>query len=132
MGLVIVFSYEVYFLPCPSCLCSLPCVLVPWVCLQFVPRQTPPCPRLSLSGSPAPSASMSHLFPVSLITCPIVSCPPLSVFKFIFVLSVSLCLFDVSFWILAQLRILLGSVLRLSYISGLSCTPASRLHVSGL
>ncbi|MED6251618.1 hypothetical protein ATANTOWER_000455 [Ataeniobius toweri] len=30
-------------------------------------------------------ASLSHLFPVPLITCPIVSCPPLSVFKFAFV-----------------------------------------------
>ncbi|MEQ2190959.1 hypothetical protein XENOCAPTIV_016298 [Xenoophorus captivus] len=99
MGLEIVFSYEVYFLPCPSCLCSLPCVLVPWVCSQFVPRQAPPCPRLSLSGSPAPSASMSHQFPVSLITCPIVSCPPLSVFKFVFVLCSTRCCyvsFDVS------------------------------------
>ncbi|MED6255507.1 hypothetical protein ATANTOWER_010736 [Ataeniobius toweri] len=69
-----VFSYKVYFLPCPSCLCSLLCVLVPWVCLQFVPCLAPHVPVTpNLVHLPLSLLVCPHLCPVPLIICPIVS-----------------------------------------------------------
>ncbi|MEQ2197966.1 hypothetical protein XENOCAPTIV_005763 [Xenoophorus captivus] len=84
-------------------------------------RLAPPCPHLSLSASPAPSASTSHLFPVFLITCPIVSCSPSSLFRSVltFVPHGVVMSFCRVLWILALLQILLGSVLEDI------CTPGS-------
>ncbi|MEQ2178166.1 hypothetical protein GOODEAATRI_011108 [Goodea atripinnis] len=81
-----VFSYKVYFLPCPSCLCSLLCVLVPWDCLQFVPCLAPHVPVTpNLVHLPLSLLVCPHLCPVPPDYLPYCFCLPPSVFQSVYV-----------------------------------------------